>query len=61
MLQWSYFVVPQWHIREDRVAWWDKFGRPKTKPAYGIGFSSWWVDPAKDAIVAKRQKAKKSK
>jgi len=61
VLQWSYFVVPQWHIREDRVAWWDKFGRPEIKPAYGIGFSSWWVDPKKDEMVSGRQKAKKIK
>ena len=61
VLQWSYFVVPQWHIREDRVAWWDKFGRPKIKPKYGVGFASWWVDPKKDAIVSSRQKAKKNK
>jgi microcin C transport system substrate-binding protein len=61
ILQWSYFVVPQWHIREDRVAWWNKFGRPDIKPAYGVGFSSWWVDPKKDAIVSSKQKAKKNK
>lgn len=61
VLQWSYFVVPQWHIREDRVAWWDKFGRPAIKPTYGIGFSSWWVDPKKDAMVSNKQKAKKDK
>jgi len=61
VLQWSYFVVPQWHIREDRVAWWDKFGRPAIKPTYGVGFSSWWVDPKKDAMVSNRQKAKKNK
>ena len=61
VLQWSYFVVPQWHIRTDRVAWWDKFGRPPLKPAYGVGFPSWWVDPKKDAIISKRQKAKNNK
>ena len=61
VLQWSYYVVPQWHIREDRAAWWDKFGRPPKKPAYGIGFSSWWVDPKKDAMVSSGQKAKNNK
>lgn len=60
VLQWSYFVVPQWHIREDRVAWWDKFGRPKTKPKYGVGFASWWIDPEKAARIADRQKAKQN-
>ena len=61
VLQWSHFVVPQWHIRSDRVAWWDKFGRPRIKPKYGVGFASWWIDPNKDAIVTSRQKAKKNK
>lgn len=59
VLQWNHFVVPQWHIRSDRIAWWDRFGRPETKPAYGVGFSSWWVDPAKDAALKNRKKAAK--
>lgn len=59
VLQWNHFVVPQWHIRADRIAWWDRFGRPKIKPDYGVGFSSWWIDPAKDATLKKRQKSGK--
>ena len=55
VLLWYYFVVPQWHIREDRIAWWDKFGRPKIKPAYGIGFSSWWFDSHKASKVNTQQ------
>ena len=51
VLLWYYFVVPQWHIREDRIVWWNKFGRPKIKPAYGIGFSSWWFDSQKASKV----------
>jgi len=52
VLQWSHIVVPQWHIAADRVAWWDRFGRPAKKPEFGVGFMSWWVDPAKDAAIA---------
>ena len=51
VLQWNHFVVPQWHIRADRIAWWDKFGRPAKRPSFGIGFFSWWVDPSKAAAV----------
>jgi microcin C transport system substrate-binding protein len=47
VLLWNHYVVPQWHIRSDRVAWWDRFGRPAKKPAYGVGFESWWIDAAK--------------
>lgn len=57
VLQWSHFVVPQWHYNGDRVAWWDRFGRPKTKPAYAVGFDSWWVDPAKDGALKKQKNA----
>ena len=55
VLQWSHFVVPQWHYNGDRVAWWNRFGRPKTKPAYAVGFDSWWVDPSKDAALTKQK------
>ncbi len=32
VLLWNHYVVPGWHIRADRVLWWDKFGRPDIKP-----------------------------
>jgi microcin C transport system substrate-binding protein len=48
VLLWNHFVIPQWHIRSYRLAWWDKFGIPDRKPPYGVGFWSWWVDPAKE-------------
>ena len=51
VLQWGHYAIPQWHIRTDRVAWWDKFGRPKIKPKFGVGFFSWWIDPAKAAAL----------
>lgn len=57
VLLWNHYVIPQWHIRTDRVAWWDRFGRPEGKPAYGVGFDSWWVDPARDAVLAGRKPA----
>ena len=28
VLQWGYYVIPQWHLPYDRVAYWDKFGYP---------------------------------
>ena len=53
VLLWNHFVIPQWHIRSFRLAWWDRFGQPAQKPAYGVGFFSWWIDPAKDAALTK--------
>ncbi|PWR20340.1 extracellular solute-binding protein [Zavarzinia aquatilis] len=52
VLCWGYFVVPQWHITVDRIAVWDRFGRPETKPRYAAGFpDTWWYDDAKAAAL----------
>ena len=30
----------------DRIAYWNKFGRPERKPRYDVGFlNTWWIDP----------------
>lgn len=51
VLQWSFYVIPQWHLTAFRVAYWDKFMRPADNPPYALGFDTWWVDPAKMAKV----------
>lgn len=53
-LQWGFYVVPNWYIAYDRVAYWDKFGRPATLPEQGVQLDTWWYDPAKAAKVAKK-------
>ena len=40
----GHYVIPHWHIRHYRVAYWNKFGRPPVTPKYSLGFDSWWVD-----------------
>jgi microcin C transport system substrate-binding protein len=40
-----------------RVAFWDRFGRPKVAPKYDLGFDTWWIDPVKDAALAKKKGA----
>ncbi len=57
VLLWGYYVIPQWHIRYFRVAYWNKFSRPATTPKYGLGFDTWWVDPVKAAALAEKEKA----
>jgi microcin C transport system substrate-binding protein len=47
LLQWGHYVIPQWHMEGDRVAYWNKFGRPAVTPLQGVQFEAWWVDPAK--------------
>ncbi|CCG40714.1 extracellular solute-binding protein [Magnetospirillum molischianum] len=46
VLLWNHYVIPQWHMASDRVAWWDKFGRPAIIPAAGVRPLAWW---SKDA------------
>ncbi len=46
VLLWGYYGIPNWHSNTSRIAYWNKFGMPEKKPQDGIGFSSWWVDPA---------------
>lgn len=44
VLLWSHYVIPHWHIGSYRIAYWDKFGQPKTAPKYGLAVTdSWWV------------------
>ena len=50
VLLWNHYVIPQWHVRMDRLAYWDRFGIPK-HPKYGADVMSWWIDPAKDAAL----------
>lgn len=39
----GHYVIPHWHIRNFRVAYWNKFGRPAISPKYALGFDTWWV------------------
>lgn len=53
----NYYVIPMWHTRVFRIAWWDKFGRPAKMPAHHHGFPViWWLDPAKDAALKAKMK-----
>ena len=48
VLLWNFFMVPQWHLPEIWVAYWDKFGFPEKQPEYaGIDIFSWWIDADK--------------
>ncbi|MCA3561962.1 MAG: ABC transporter substrate-binding protein [Aestuariivirga sp.] len=42
------FWVPNWYKGTYWVAFWDRFGRPETKPKYDRGIlDTWWYDEAK--------------
>jgi microcin C transport system substrate-binding protein len=55
VLLWNHFVIPQWHVQMDRIAYWDKFGIPK-HPKYGADSMSWWIDPAKESALKRNGK-----
>lgn len=50
------FVIPHWHSRTFRIAFWDKFGRPERNPKYGLGIDTWWVDPARDRALGEARR-----
>ncbi|MGE0650611.1 MAG: extracellular solute-binding protein [Alphaproteobacteria bacterium] len=56
VLLWGHYVIPHWHIKGDRLAFWDKFGRPEVTPLQGYQIDAWWVDPAREARLNARQK-----
>jgi len=56
VLLWGHYVVPNWHIRSFRVAYWNRFSKPAVRPKYGLGFTdTWWIDPEKDAALKARE------
>ncbi len=55
VLLWNHYVVPQWHARFDRIAHWDRFGKPAKAPKYQSDLFSWWIDPEKDRTFESRR------
>jgi len=56
VLSWGHYVVPHWHIRADRVLYWDKFGMPKTPVRTGVMTDRWWFDEERaSALETHRQ------
>lgn len=55
----NYFVIPHYHNRTHRIAYWDKFNRPKLSPKYDqtyqTGLFTWWIDTDKQANLDKQR------
>ena len=50
VLRAGHYWIPNWYKAARNVAYWDKFGRPETKPKYTRGIlSTWWYDTEKAA------------
>ncbi|MBK8907509.1 MAG: ABC transporter substrate-binding protein [Rhodospirillales bacterium] len=54
VLLWGFYVIPNWHIRFDRILYWDKFDRPEVTPPRGTSISYWWYDPDEVARLNQR-------
>ncbi len=56
VLLWSHFVVPHFYSPNDRIAYWDKFRRPKKLPgqasATNAFIQTWWYDEDRAAKLA---------
>ncbi len=52
VLQWGFYVIPNWHIKTWRVAYWEHIGHPKVSPAYDVGLYTWWIKPDAKPVVS---------
>lgn len=56
VLQWNFFVIPEWHISSFWIARWDKFAHARIRPKYSLGLDSWWIDGQKEKKLPHRGK-----
>jgi microcin C transport system substrate-binding protein len=40
----GHYVIPHWHLRKDRVAYWNHLKRPANTPKNGIDLNNWWSE-----------------
>ncbi len=48
VLQWNYYLVPNWSISSWRVAYWKQLQRPTMTPPYDLGVMTWWDSQKND-------------
>ncbi|MDO8330817.1 MAG: extracellular solute-binding protein [Fluviicoccus sp.] len=55
VLLWNHLVIPQYHNRSYRIAYWDYLEQPAVKPKYSPGLDFWWANAAKQARIRAAQ------
>ncbi len=55
VLLFGYYVIPQWHLRTQRILYWDKFSRPTVTPRNGTSYNYWWWDKTKAARLEQQR------
>ncbi len=43
VLQWNYYVIPNWHINYHRLAYWQHLEHPAKIPPYDLDLNAWWI------------------
>lgn len=61
VLQYGYYVIPNFHNTAFWVAYWDKLRRPEIAPKYGLGFTTWWIDEKAAKTIAAKKKTEATK
>lgn len=41
----GHYVIPQWYLPRDRIAYWGYLKRPEVTPKNGIDIDNWWIQP----------------
>lgn len=44
----GHYVIPNWHIKSWRVAYWNHLAHPDTTPLYDVALMTWWNKPKVD-------------
>ncbi|RMS40850.1 ABC transporter periplasmic substrate-binding protein [Pseudomonas coronafaciens pv. garcae] len=52
VLLWGFYVIPNWHIKTWRVAYWNHIDHPKAKALSDIGLTTWWAKPDVKPVTA---------
>ncbi|EHY77166.1 extracellular solute-binding protein [Stutzerimonas stutzeri] len=60
VLLWGHYVVPNWHIKTWRVAYWNHLTHPEVTPKQDIGLMTWWRKPDAKVPAADPAEAKKA-
>ncbi len=57
----GHYVIPQWHLRSQRILYWDKFSMPTITPKSGTSTTYWWFDDEKSQALENNRISSASK
>jgi microcin C transport system substrate-binding protein len=60
ILQYGYYVIPNYHIAKYRIAYWKKMRHPEITPKYGLDIEAWWVDGSAEQDTERNKRDLKS-